>query len=119
MRPSNYINFEYFHPTFLYESLWNIGVFSLLVWLFFWGLKNQSKLKLGTLTFAYLVAYSLGRFWIEGLRTDSLMLGPLKMAQVISLVLIALGSLGLVWLYGLRRSLPDVITTQESADQNY
>ena len=119
LRPSNYVSFEYFHPTFLYESLWNIGVFSLLVWLFFWGLKNQSKLKLGTLTFSYLIVYSLGRFWIEGLRTDSLMLGSLKMAQVISLVLIGLGSLGLVWLYGLRRSLPDVITTQESVDQNY
>jgi len=119
LRPSNYVSFEYFHPTFLYESLWNIGVFSLLAWLFFWGLKNQSKLKLGTLTFSYLIVYSLGRFWIEGLRTDSLMLGSLKMAQVISLVLIGLGSLGLVWLYGLRRSLPDVITTQESVDQNY
>jgi phosphatidylglycerol:prolipoprotein diacylglycerol transferase len=47
------------------------------------------------------------------------MLGSLKIAQVISLVLIGLGSLGLVWLYGLRRSLPDVISPQESVDQNY
>ncbi len=119
LRSSNYINFSYFHPTFLYESLWNVGVFSLLIWLFFWGLKHQNRLKLGTLTFTYLISYSLGRFWIEGLRTDSLMLGPLKIAQVISLLLIILGSLGLFWLYKLKRSLPDVITNQEPVDQNH
>lgn len=110
MRPSNYVNFEYFHPTFLYESLWNLGVLGLLLWLFFWGLKPQNHLKSGTLTFIYLIAYSIGRFWIEGLRTDSLMLGPLKMAQIISLVFIAIGSLGLIWLYQVKRSLPDVVS---------
>ncbi len=118
MRPSNYVNFEYFHPTFLYESLWNLGVFSLLIWLFFWGLKHQNQLKLGTLTFIYLITYSMGRFWIEGLRTDSLMLGPLKMAQIISLVFIAIGTLGLIWLYQVKRSLPDVVSNQNPIDQN-
>jgi phosphatidylglycerol:prolipoprotein diacylglycerol transferase len=111
-RPLEYLNYDYFHPTFLYESLWNLGVFILLITLFFWGLKPQNKLKVGTLTFIYLIAYSIGRFWIEGLRTDSLMLGFLRIAQVISLGAIALGILGLIWLYGFRRSLPDVIETQ-------
>lgn len=108
-RPVNYAGFEYFHPTFLYESLWNLGVFALLLTLFFRGLKPNSKLKVGTLFLVYLIAYSCGRVWIEGLRTDSLMLGPLRIAQIVSLVAIALGSLGLFWLYGLRRPLPDVV----------
>lgn len=108
-RPAGYTQFEYFHPTFLYESLWDLGVFVLLISLFFWGLKSKSRLKLGTIFLVYWVAYSLGRFWIEGLRTDSLMLGPLRIAQVVSLVGASLSIVGLVWLYGLRRSLPDVV----------
>ena len=108
-RPLDYINYEYFHPTFLYESLWNLGVFALLIWLFFWGLKRSNRLKVGTLTFVYAIAYSMGRVWIEWLRTDSLMLGPLKMAQVISLGAIALGLFGLIWLYKFKRPLPDTV----------
>ena len=110
-RPLEYIAVDYFHPTFLYESLWNLGVFALLIYLFFWGLKHPSKLKIGTLTLVYFIAYSLGRFWIEGLRTDSLMFGPLKMAQIISLAAIAIGIFGLFWLYKLQRPLPDVVAT--------
>lgn len=107
-RPPQYASVEYFHPTFLYESLWNLAVFSLLIVLFFQDLQSKPKLKTGTLFLVYLVAYGCGRFWIEGLRTDSLMLGPLRIAQVVSLVTITIGVLGLVYLYKLRRSLPDV-----------
>jgi phosphatidylglycerol:prolipoprotein diacylglycerol transferase len=106
-RPPGYINFEYFHPTFLYESLWNLMVFGILMFLFFRSLQGL-RLKTGTLFLVYVVTYSLGRFWIEGLRTDSLMLGWLRMAQMVSLVGITLGLLGLAWLYLYRRSLPDV-----------
>lgn len=104
-RPIGFENVAYYHPTFLYESLWNLGVFALLMFLFF----NRPRLKVGTLFLTYMVAYSAGRFWIEGLRTDSLMLGFLRMAQVVSLTGIAIGIFGLVWLYGFRRSLPDVV----------
>ncbi|WP_416676862.1 prolipoprotein diacylglyceryl transferase [Egbenema bharatensis] len=107
-RPPGFEAFEFFHPTFLYESLWNLGVFALLLWLFFRGVWFKSPLKPGTLFLVYWVAYSLGRFWIEGLRMDSLMLGPLRIAQVISLIGITVGLLGLGWLYGCDRSLPDV-----------
>jgi len=109
-RPPDLANFEYFHPTFLYESLWNVMVFLLLMVIFFRSLRGKSKVKVGTLALLYLPAYSLGRLWIEGLRTDSLMLGPLKMAQVISLVGIGLGVAGLAWLYVSKRQLPDVVS---------
>ncbi len=111
-RPIDYLTYEYFHPTFLYESVWNILVFTLLLFLFFWGLKYTNRFHLGTLSLVYLVAYSSGRIWIEGLRTDSLMLGPLRVAQVISLVMISVGILGLVWLYRLKKPLPDVVSPQ-------
>lgn len=68
------------HPTFLYESIWNIGVF-ILLWMF-----RKKKQYEGQIIVYYITLYSLGRFFIEGLRTDSLMIGPLRMAQVISLV---------------------------------
>lgn len=106
-RPAQFKDVAYFHPTFLYESLWNLMVFGLLMTLFFRGWKGK-QLKTGTLFLVYLVAYSLGRLWIEGLRTDSLMLGWLKMAQVVSLTGISLGLAGLAWLYLYKRSLPDV-----------
>ena len=108
-RPPEYINFDYFHPTFLYESLCNLMVFSLLLTLFFRDLKGKLRLKTGTLFLVYMAAYSSGRFGIEGLRTDSLMLGPLRMAQMVSLTGIVLGLAGLVWLYIFNRPLPDVV----------
>lgn len=111
-RPVEYLSAEYFHPTFLYESAWNIMVFMLLISLFFWGLQQSHRLPVGTLSLVYLIAYSCGRIWIEGLRTDSLMLGPLRVAQVISLVMISVGILGLVWLYRLKKPLPDVVSPQ-------
>ncbi|MBR8834167.1 MAG: prolipoprotein diacylglyceryl transferase [Stigonema ocellatum SAG 48.90 = DSM 106950] len=107
-RPPELAQFEYFHPTFLYESLWDLMVFALLITLFFRGLQGKPHLKVGTLSMVYLVTYSLGRLWIEGLRTDSLMLGPLRIAQVVSLIGIVLGLAGLGWLYLKKRSLPDV-----------
>lgn len=68
------------HPTFLYESVWDFGIF-IFLWLF-----RKKKQYEGQLIVFYITLYSLGRFFIEGLRTDSLMIGPLRMAQVISLV---------------------------------
>ena len=113
-RPQDYIGFDYFHPTFLYESIWNLGVFALLLALFYWGLKNGDRFKTGTLTCCYLIAYSAGRFWIEGLRTDSLMLGFLRIAQVVSLGAISLGILGLMWLYILKKPLPDTVNSNNA-----
>ncbi|MEG4249687.1 prolipoprotein diacylglyceryl transferase [Microcoleus sp. Pol10D4] len=109
-RPPAYANFEYFHPTFLYESLWNLTVFGLLLTLFFRDLQGKIRLKTGALFLVYIAAYSSGRVWIEGLRTDSLMFGPLRTAQMVSLTGIVLGLGGLAWLYLLDRPLPDVVS---------
>ena len=73
------------HPTFLYESIWDLGVFIFLM-LF----RKKQKYE-GQILVYYITLYSIGRFFIEGLRTDSLMLGPLRMAQVISLGFILIG----------------------------
>ncbi len=111
-RPASFLNFEYFHPTFLYESLWNLMVFGLLITLFNRSLKGKPRLKVGTIALVYMVAYSCGRVWIEGLRTDSLMIGGLRIAQIVSLSAISLGLLGLAWLYLWRRPLPDVVSPE-------
>ncbi|MDM5451449.1 prolipoprotein diacylglyceryl transferase [Peribacillus simplex] len=78
-----YINGTYYHPTFLYESIWNIvGVIILLS-------LRKVNLRRGELFLTYVIWYSIGRFYIEGMRTDSLMLTEsLRIAQVISIVLI-------------------------------
>ncbi|MGL5063110.1 MAG: prolipoprotein diacylglyceryl transferase [Microcoleus sp.] len=120
-RPPEYTNFEYFHPTFLYESLWNLTVLGLLLTLFFRDLQGKIRLKVGALFLIYITAYSTGRVWIEGLRTDSLMFGPLRTAQVVSLTGIVIGLTGLAWLYLLDRSLPDVVPAnfdRDNADRN-
>ncbi|MEE3717494.1 prolipoprotein diacylglyceryl transferase [Tumidithrix elongata RA019] len=117
-RPPGSFTEAYYHPTFLYESVWNLLVFSLLAVVF----NRFPKAKPGTMVMVYLIAYSAGRLWIEGLRTDSLMLGPLRIAQVISLAAIAFGIFGLWWLYGAHREFWDTIrkpvqhSTPESTD---
>lgn len=73
------------HPTFLYESLWDFMIFILLIKL------SKNKKFDGFICALYMILYSVGRFFIEGLRTDSLMIGPLRTAQLTSLLLIALG----------------------------
>jgi phosphatidylglycerol---prolipoprotein diacylglyceryl transferase len=57
----------YYHPTFLYESLWNLLVLLALFWL-----RRRPFLRAGELFASYFIGYSIGRFFIEGLRTDSL-----------------------------------------------
>jgi phosphatidylglycerol:prolipoprotein diacylglycerol transferase len=114
-RPAAFLDQSTFHPTFLYESLWNLGVFALLLLLFQQGSRGRLQLPPGALSCVYLMAYSSGRVWIENLRLDPLCLfseppfcqGGLRMAQLMSLLLISLGGFGLWWLYGRRRPLPD------------
>lgn len=81
----------YYHPTFLYESIFSIVGFILLL-----SLRKIKKLKLGNLTAIYMIWYGIVRFFIESLRTDSLMFGDLKMAQMVSIVMIVMGIIMLI-----------------------
>lgn len=85
------------HPTFLYESILDVGIF-----LFIYFFLSKRRKYPGELSGAYLILYSIGRFFIEGLRTDSLYIGPLKTAQVVSLIGIVIGSLLLIYVYNHR-----------------
>lgn len=90
-----YIDGAWRHPTFLYESIWNLGVFGILLLL-------RRKIRFsGELVLWYFLLYSSGRLWIEGLRTDSLMIGPLRVAQAVSLSAIVLSG-AIIW-WGRRR----------------
>ena len=81
-----YIDSNYHIPTFFYESVWDlIGFIGLLIY------RRYPYIKIGQITGSYLIWYSIGRFIIEGFRTDSLMLGSIKMAQLVSILLIIIG----------------------------
>jgi len=73
------------HPTFLYESLWDFGLFLFLIFY-----RKKKKFD-GEIILLYGIIYSAGRFWIEGLRTDSLMFMGMRVAQLVSVVIIILG----------------------------
>lgn len=81
-----YILGEYRQPTFFYESIWNFfGFVALLI------IRRYPYLKTGQLSGIYLIWYSILRFIIEGMRTDSLMLGNFKVAQIVSFILLIVG----------------------------
>ncbi|EDC3831076.1 prolipoprotein diacylglyceryl transferase [Listeria monocytogenes] len=84
-----YIDGAYYQPTFLYESLWNVLGFVILL------IIRRTKIRRGELFLGYVIWYSFGRFFIEGMRTDSLMWGDFRVSQVLSLLLIVL-SIGLI-----------------------
>ncbi|MGN7470306.1 prolipoprotein diacylglyceryl transferase [Brevibacillus sp. SAFN-007a] len=87
IRNQMFIGGQYYHPTFLYESLWNLLVFGILM-LMLYRLKKFD----GQILFSYMILYSIGRFFIEGMRTDSLLIADtLRVAQLVSLCLIAAG----------------------------
>jgi phosphatidylglycerol:prolipoprotein diacylglycerol transferase len=92
IRDQMYIGGQYYHPTFFYESMWNLLVFAILM-----AMLYRFKRFDGQVLFSYLVLYSIGRFFIEGMRTDSLLIGgTLRVAQLVSLSLIAVGIILLI-----------------------
>ncbi|PCF53671.1 prolipoprotein diacylglyceryl transferase [Staphylococcus delphini] len=85
------INGIYYQPTFLYESIWDVIGFIILITI-------RRHLKIGETFFIYIIWYSIGRFYIEGLRTDSLMLTEtIRIAQAVSIVCIIIGIIFIVW----------------------
>ncbi len=87
-----YIDSTYYIPTFLYESIWNFIGFVIL---YFFYRKNNHKF--GKTSGLYLIWYGIGRFIIEGMRTDSLMLGNIRMAQLVSIVTLIFGIILIIY----------------------
>jgi len=86
-----HIEGTYYHPTFLYESIWCLLGFIILI-----TIRKLTKRKDGIMTFSYFIWYGIGRLFIEGLRTDSLYLGDFRISQLVSILLIITGILGII-----------------------
>ena len=86
-----HINGMYYQPTFLYESIWCLIGF---VFLFFF--RRRRYCKIGQTTGLYFIWYGIGRYFIESLRTDSLMLFDFKIAQIVSILLVVAGLIILI-----------------------
>ena len=86
-----YINGNYHHPTFLYES-----IFCLIGFIIMMVFRYKKNTKIGTLTITYLIYYGIIRFFIEGLRTDSLYFLGFRISQIVSIIFILIGILILV-----------------------
>jgi phosphatidylglycerol:prolipoprotein diacylglycerol transferase len=93
-RLPGYENIAYYHPVFLYESLWNLANMGLLLWL---GRRHQERLKSGDLFLIYLIVYPLGRFFLEFLRLDSSQVAGLNANQTLMLVVMVLSFSALLW----------------------
>ena len=81
----------YYHPTFLYESIW-----CLLGFIFLLIIRKITNGKKGMVTYIYFIWYGIGRFLIEGLRTDSLYLGSFRISQVVSIIMVIIGIIGII-----------------------
>lgn len=75
---------EYVHPTFLYESIADFLIFLILT------KASKSRKYSGQIAVIYFSLYSFARFWIEGLRTDSLMFGMFRISQIVSIIIFGL-----------------------------
>jgi phosphatidylglycerol:prolipoprotein diacylglycerol transferase len=80
-RPPQFINFDYFHPAFLYEAILNVTIFFILY-------KILGKVKTGVLGLCYLLFYSLGRFFIEAIRLDSFFIYGFRVDQVVAFLVV-------------------------------
>jgi phosphatidylglycerol:prolipoprotein diacylglycerol transferase len=85
---------EYYHPLFLYESLWNLGNLFLLLWL---GRRFKHTLKTNDIFLSYLVVYPLGRFLLEFLRLDSSQIGGVNANQTFMAIVMVCAAAVLFW----------------------
>ena len=88
---------NYYIPTFLYESIWCLIGFIIMI-----VLRRKKFIKIGYLTSFYLIWYGIERFFVEGMRTDSLMFFSLRVAQIVSLIMIFIGII--LFIYSFKNS---------------
>lgn len=100
-RPTEYIDYEFFHPTFLYESIANLIIFFILLILS--GKKTENTH--GIIFFTYLILYSVIRFFIEFIRIDSVLnIGTIPIAAIVSLIFLIVGLFGLLRILKIKKS---------------
>jgi prolipoprotein diacylglyceryl transferase len=98
-RPSGFAQYATFHPTFLYELVWDLGVAAVLIWA-----DRRFRLGHGKVFALYVVLYTAGRFWIEALRIDQVnQIEGFRLNNYTSAIMFVLG---LVWLLWLRKNRP-------------
>jgi phosphatidylglycerol---prolipoprotein diacylglyceryl transferase len=91
-RLANYLDVGYYHPLFLYESLWNLGNMFLMLWI---SRRFADWLKNGDIFLIYLIVYPVGRFLLDFLRLDASMVGGININQSIMAVVVVCSSLAL------------------------
>lgn len=97
------------HPTFLYESLGDVLIFIILINAI---KKNPDK---GKVTASYLIGYGILRYFVEGLRTDSLYWGPIRTAQLISILFIVAGIILFIWSH--KKNLPPYFRPKKASEK--
>ncbi len=93
-RLPQFANVAYYHPLFLYESLWNLMDMAILLWL---GRKYADRLKPGDIILTYLIIYPIGRFLLEFLRLDASRIAGINANQSLMVVIILLSAAALLW----------------------
>ena len=113
-RPERYLAEPTFHPTFLYESLWSLGVVGLIIWI-----DRTGKLRNGKLFPLYTGGYFLGRMWVEELRSDpAAQVGTLRWNFVFSIIMVGVSAIWFLWQGPLRKDgdAPPTVQPVEGAD---
>jgi len=105
---SGFENFAYYHPLFLYESLWNLANMAILLWL---SRHFSDRLKTGDIFLGYLVIYPLGRFLLDFLRLDASRVAGINANQTLSAIVAVVAAGVLIWRH--RPSRPAKVTNKE------
>jgi phosphatidylglycerol:prolipoprotein diacylglycerol transferase len=93
-RLAGYLDVEYYHPLFLYESLWNLANMFLLIWI---SRRYADRLKDGDIFLIYLLVYPIGRFLLDFLRLDASLVAGININQTIMAVVAAFAAIALYW----------------------
>ena len=113
-RPSGYGQYATFHPTFLYELLWDLAVAAVLV-----VLDRRFQLGHGKVFALYVMLYSVGRFWIEALRIDTVnTIGGFRLNNYTALIAFVVALLWLAWLVRHRPGREDVVERPSTSSGN-
>jgi phosphatidylglycerol:prolipoprotein diacylglycerol transferase len=113
-RPEALREYQYFQPTFLYESLWDLAIFFILYFVLF----DKFKKYPGMTFLAYILLYSIGRAIIEPLRTDSIMVGSMAAPLAVSAGLIAAAAIGMLLLWRYYESKKNNSPEEKGLNQN-